>query len=309
MWTRFENRVNWFVVNFAWLIVVLLLGGIAEGALIYEPFDYTAGAGLAGLTGGTGFGSPASAWADNQSGGGEADNIGSGSLSYGGTVGTGNSLRMTDVSLGSTDTRTFPIIAGTAGTQTWISFLMSVQNPPAGGFSQSDGAYFFVRTGSGLSPRWGVFDNGSGQKYFGMSSSDAGDYPQLLSSVKFQSNVTYLVVCEIDWVNAVSQNDPEVIRLYVNPQAGSASPPTYDLQRSDLNVATGSTGASGTNRLDRMGFASGEAGTEWIFDEVKIGSSYVDVIPVPEISSSPLVFAVMLASGIFAIFRRVTSLR
>lgn len=269
--------------------------------LVYESFDYTVGSELNGQSGGTGFGSYA--WLDSSSviQPGNRDTVSLGSLDYGSLETDGNSALAVSANDATTSsvTRRFTNIPGTAGTSTWVSFLFALKHTAA---PLTTGDYSALAVSAVTSPGplgsayFGIYndpDGEPGDKVFGIGSSQiiqAG-----LSTVPLVADQTYFLVARIDW-NAGSI--PEDISLYVNPILGG-SEPTVASASASIKIAAGST-ADGTNRLLSLGLYAGEVGPEWAYDEIRIGSTFADVVPIPE----PTAGAILLASGVFLWWRR-----
>jgi len=265
---------------------------------VYEGFSYTAGSTLQGRNGGTGFGS--TTWQDNQNPvASEMDVIASGSLSHGNLLTTGNALSQTSAAAGgSVDSRTFTTIAGANAATTWLSFLVRMD----GTLASDSTAWLGLRPNStGEAPFLGVFTNASNEKVFGIGSNVAGSKPNVFSSISFAAEQTYLVVASITWNTASGGN--ELVKLFINPTLGGAAPTVADASRNDLNIAT----AANTNRLTSMELASGGNSVQWKFDEVRIGTTFADVTPVPEpatAATAGFVFALCAVRAVRRVRRR-----
>jgi hypothetical protein len=263
---------------------------------VYESFDYVAGQQLKTKNGGTGFGTYT--WADGSTPGNE-DLIAPGSLAYSGVQTAGNSLVMvspTD-SLTPNDTRRITTIKPAAGTTTWVSFLFALESTAA--LASTDYASFTlspVTTASG-GPYFGVFNDpvgAPGDKVFGIGSSPTS--PLSPSSVSFVEDQTYLLAARIDW-----SAGNETISLYVNPLAGATegllSPAAVT---TDVNIANG----NGTNQLISIGLFAAGVGTEWAFDEIRIGTTYADAVLAAAPEPSPFVLLSLVAGSVLLWRRR-----
>lgn len=264
--------------------------------LVYEPFDYASDSLVNLQNGGTGF---VEAWADDSLMGNQ-DSISSGSLSYSGLSTSGNSLRMVSPTtpIGADVMRRFTTIPGTAGTTTWVSFLFAFEGSSAP-LASGDFAALALSPTTQISygPYFGIYDdpNGSpGDKVFGIGTSETN--PVALSDIAFVPGQTYLLVASIEWHAGTAV---ETVNLYVNPALASA-PITPDATLTALNVATnGSSG--GTNRVLKTALFAGGVGTNWIFDEIRVGTTYADVaVAVPESRAGSLI----LLGGAFLFLRR-----
>lgn len=274
------------------------LARTGAATLVYESFDYTAGSELLGQSGGTGFGSYT--WSDS-SAPGNRDTISSGSLSYGSLPTAGNSALAVSPTNATTSNvrRRFSDIPGTAGTTTWVSFLFALKQtaaPLTTGDYATLAVSAFTLPGALGTVHFGIFekpDGEPGEKVFGIGSTQitaAG-----LSEVPLVAQQTYFLVARIDW-NAGS--NPEDIYLYVNPTIGGSEPSGASASAS-IKIGAGST-ADGTNRLASLGLYAGEIGPEWAYDEIRIGSTFADVTPIPE----PTAGACVLAAGVFLWWRK-----
>jgi hypothetical protein len=253
--------------------------------LVYESFDYAANGNLGGQNGGIGFSSAANGiWTDASQPGNE-DLIRPGSLAYPGLQTAGNSLSMVSPTniLDPTSSRRLTTIKPAAGDSTWVSFLFALENTSAP-LSSTDFACFTVSPSSGLGagPFIGVFDdpNGApGDKVFGIGSSQGTALS--LSTVSLEEGQVYFLMARIDWVNG-----NETVTLYVNPAVGAeAGSLTPSAVTTALNVANGSN----VNQMSAIGLFAGGVGTEWAFDEIRVGTTLADVAPIPEPSSLALV--------------------
>ena len=269
--------------SFALLLLGLLSGGGSAKAdlQVAEPFDNTAGVEIIGQGGGTGF---ADVWGTE--GGDSAQNVvGLGSLPGGTLLVSGNSLNSNAAIL----TRELTEIPGTAGTQTWVSFLFSAQVPSLSG---ATGGSIGLSAISSLDHGFwmGMFQSGENM-VLGLGS--LYDAPMDLSSVVVSPNQTYLLVASIDW-NA--GETPETIRLFVEPEIGGLPPlPASAAAATSRNISTD----AGTNRLTWMGVASLVPEGSVAYDEIRIGTTFADVTPVPEPS-----VLVLAALGLGLVVRR-----
>lgn len=257
--------------------IALWLSPAKASLLVYESFDYSSGTELSGKGGGFGF-AESSTWADT-SVAGNRDTITSGTV-YGGLQTNGNALRMVSPtnSLSGNVRRQTTLIDGLAGTTTWVSYLFSMENSAAP-LASGDWAVMSISgvipPGPTLTVHFGIYSDPGGGKVFGIGSSNVDSLA--LSSVAFIPSEVYFIVARIDW-NAGSAG--ESVRLYINPPTGSAEPLLSEAAASTdgVNIASG----SGANRILSVGMNSGDVSKEWMFDEIRIGTTFADVAPVPE---------------------------
>ena len=229
-------------------LAALLLTPVAHAALIAtEQFSYTAGA-IAGKNGGSGF---TSVWR----GGGTVDAVGQTypglATDGGGYVSDGNNgANFRD--LGST--------YGADGTTIFVSLLISAQpgfsttNPDYAGFSFFDGgdARANERFYLGQTFRQGV--------YGFVRDGDSDN----LSSASV-STASSLLVLEINFLAG-----PDNVSLYINPTTGLAAPD-----------GTPTIASVTSFNFDRIRIQSGFNAAPFKFDEIRIGTTYADVSPVP----------------------------
>lgn len=260
--------------------------GLRADLLIYEPFDSDPGTVLLGNEGGSGFVTP---YEEYDSGFPEdLDYVKPGSLSYAGLQTSGNSALSVAINeTGSPLIRETENAAGPAGSTTWVSFLFALEGS-SGPVGPLDGFLFAMSAqtlfGSSSSAYLGLYQSG-GDLYFGIGNSSAGVAD--LSSTAFVPGDVYFVVASIEWDG---NGTDEVIHLYLNPVPGGAAP--------DPSMAIASTSALGidlpssnTNQLDNIAIFTADIGTEWAFDEIRIGQTFADVAPfaIPEPSTLALI--------------------
>ena len=233
-------------------IAALLLTTVAHAASIAtEQFIYPAG-GIAGQNGGSGF---ASSWR----GGGTVDAVGQTypglPTNGGGFVSNGgNGANFRD--LGST--------YGADGTTIFVSLLISAQpgftttNPDYAGFSLFDGGDLKAneRFYLGQTFRQGV--------YGFVREGDSDNF----SSGPVSTASTFLVA-EINFLPGADK-----VSLYINPTTGLAAP-----------NGTPTTASVTSFNFDRLRIQTGFNTAAFKFDEIRIGTTYADVSPVPEPTS------------------------
>lgn len=249
--------------------------------LLYEGFDYPAGSYLDGADGGDGFNG---SWTDNEN---IPSVMAASSLSYPGVATSGGSL----IIKGSLEKRNIDVISPQNGSTTWISFLFSTSSEAISTGGMARLSVSPSNTASRL--QIGVFDSG-GKFYFGLQSAGTPVLSQtlFLSSVEFEPQKTYLIATSITW--DTSGVAPETIRMYVNPALDGSTLGAPVVTRADMNIETNQN-ASGISRLDRMSIEAG--GADWIFDEIRIASSFASAVPEPAACALILVGVVSLVGA------------
>jgi hypothetical protein len=241
-------------------LAILLASDGAVGALVaYEGFDYSANADINGLNGGEGF---SGGWTDVW----EKSGITGQGLVFSGLQTSGFALHAdspADALIGRMLSSSF---AGTNGSETWFSFLLN-----AASLSDESHAIMWLRpAGNSFTTyaRFGVFHRDKNQ-FFGIGTNADERY----SNIPFLEGETYLIVGSISW-NAAGN---ETLSLYINPSSGSGAP-TPSFSTSDFNLT------AGVSRIQLRTDGSGA----WTYDEIRLGGSFADVVPVPEVSTSTM---------------------
>jgi len=270
------------------LAVMLTIGAPSAGAslLVYEGFDYSDGSGIHGQGSGSGFQGSWENWLALTDGTVKGGSLPSNSVSTG-----GNSLSTTYSFL----RRPIEEIPGTPGTETWSSVLFSLSVSTV---DPTTVGTFMLSSVDGMdSAIWiGVFSDGS-QTFFGLGSNY--DTALSLSSISPVAGETYLLTVSIEW-NA--GDAPETVRLYLNPPAGTTPDPGSAIATSsDVNIAP-PWDPGLPNRIAHVGIMGIVPEGEVIFDEIRIGDSFADVVSVPEPTTAGLV---AIALGALARSRRV----
>jgi hypothetical protein len=239
--------------------IALIFGGrsVAVGAPIAsESFDYTNGSKLAGLNGGSGW---SNAWSATDNGTGTGPTITSPGMSSA-TVQT-SGLKTTVPSTNVGAFRTPSSSPDVDGNTVYISFLVqntSGQNVGYTGLSlfNSGNEVLFLGKPNGAST-WGIDPKGA------PAGTALSNYSTLNAS---------LLVYRIDFGAGTTPGN-ERVRLYVNP-SGSAEPSTFDAMVAD----------KGNFTWDRIRLQAGSTpppGTTADWDEIRIGTTYADVVPEP----------------------------
>lgn len=232
------------------------------GLLAYEPFNYAVGSSLAGQTPASPGGGFTGAWAVP---GGTAT-MQSGSLvassSYGGystsapsLATTGNSVAITGAGPNTANINLASPITATAAAPIWYSFLLD----PTQQWSVLTLAASNVSFGS-FNGTWGI----------GIIGSSVGQ----VTGGTATAGTSYLMVLEDQGPTTTGGKD--TLSLWVDPNPGATAP-------SELNVANGPPILTDPNltvgSVTQLQLATGQSG---VFDELRIGTSYADVTPVPE---------------------------
>ncbi len=264
------NAKNWVVsvmVNVIYTLPVVFTSSTTNAAITaYEPFNYAnVGGDLNGQSGGgsSGF---SGVWSGNTS-----FNVSNGSLVSPVQPFPTSGNAMTAVAFGSNRDVSRPLSTplGTEGTTRYISFLMR----PEGILHQGafDGWFSVSLRGS---QEVNVV-MGSGDFYnleIGRTAS-----PTTKKAVVGETN---LFVVRVDFTEGV---DP--VRLFINPQPGAPEPAIASASQINLDVDL-------INQVVLTG--PGAYGV----DELRIGTSYADVLPVPEPSTAAVAAAIyLLLSG------------
>lgn len=237
--------------------------------LLSESFDYSTG-NLAGQAGGTGF---TGAWTTVGDAG--AATVQAGSLAYSTLATSGNKTYVSPNVAASGASRTFSNMnSGTV----YMSFLIN----------QDEGTRFFaLRLYDGAAQNLLIGRGTAGTSWIlGNTLGVAQD-----TGVAATLDTTFLMVLRIDF-NASGAN--ERLRLYVNPTLGTEpltaqvdGTTTSSFQINKLDIAGGQTGGGNT------------VSKGW-FDEIRFGTTYADVTPVPE----PATLALLSLGGLAVLFLR-----
>jgi hypothetical protein len=253
--------------------------------LSYEGFNYSVGANLDTQSGGTG-------WAANWgqfTGDGTGYTNTSGSLSDPThTLLTSGNKVSTGASSSSFEARYNQITNyGGNGTTNFFSILIRPDNLGASGQDSSGGdGYFFLQLYGG---------SGVGNTLFAGKNSESADWGLVqgtttnnhsFSSIAAVSNQTVFLVVEGDYTSGA-----DTFKLFVNPTPGAPEPA---VPSATLSFDIGTQNGLGINT------GNGAAAS---YDEIRVGTTFASVTPVPEPSAFVLV-AFGLASLVGYRFRR-----
>lgn len=270
------------MIRFAiYFVLIALTSSLHATLIIYEPFDYVpTGSQITNKNGGTGFGG--NSWAGSAT----YDVIRAGSLSSGALRTQGNSLLIGDgTSNGSYATRDFPKIDGITNETTWLSSLFQMSATSSSGLTSSDVGYFAVRASSSVGVRFGVFSDpeNEGRLTLGLATYSGGVTTYSFSRILFQPTVIYNLVASITWEALTAK---ESIYLYINPDENEVLSPASADAFGQVHLGL----SSGTQRLNGLEVTGGAHGTQWVFDEIRIGQTLTDVMPIPEPRALVMVF-------------------
>jgi hypothetical protein len=232
--------------------------------IAYDGFNYTANATLASANGGTGW---SGAWSSVS--GGTVDVLNPG-LTFGSLETEGNRGVITPTSATTFSTRTLGTTLDT-GTR-YLSFL--AQNTNGG----TRGAGIVLRSSTG---EIGFVGQLNGTSTWGISQGSTS------TSTSFSSSSLSLLVLKIEF-NYSGTFDR--LSLAINPTPGGAEPGTYDAVIEGVDITTLSA-----LRL-QAGFTSGSVTTTIIgIDEIRVGTTFADVTPIPEPSAMALLLGGLVA--------------
>jgi len=232
------------------IFLLLLSIGFASTArasvLAFEPFDYSPGS-FNGANGGFGF---KTAWST-----GPDLSIQPGNLSVAGYSSVGNEVHLlSNTTNGATRTLTSNI--GAIGTDLWLSYMTEVE---------SSGAYSSLAIG-GL--HFGILGNTTGggppSSTWGMDLQ--GGIGQVFSQVPVVYGQTVRLVAHVQFLPG-----PDRIDLYVNPT--TITPPAVsDATKTDVDLIS--------QPLSLVTLVANIS--DVLYDDVRFGTTYADVAPVPE---------------------------
>lgn len=256
------------------LLMVVILGfllstsrGLAQ-LIAYDGFSYTTGAGgLYGSNGGTGW---ASAWTGFPTSS-SFNTVNSGSMSYTDAQSTsltttGNSVEIVS---GSTTAPSYTRALSSAltpstGSSVWLSFLGAGTGGSTMGLTLFNGSTQLLQLGnSGTNNAWGIRQLSGGSAF---SSSGVA-----MSSSVGTLGSTYLVVVKISF-----QDGADKVEMFLNPTLGTTDP------TSSTSLGYASQQLVDITSLSQIGFGVGTASQKLDFDELRIGTTYADVVAVPE---------------------------
>jgi len=255
----------------ACLFTLMLAASLCDSPALlyaYDGFNYTAGANVTGQNGGAG----------NWSGtwvGPTSTTVATPGLVYTGLTTTGNSAFDSNTA-GQGNVRSWTGLNSSSGSELWFSALV---NSPGTG---SD-LRLFALTTTGMVPGGG---NGIGFSLSNLTVRAQLDGAVSANITTLTANTTYLLVARLSFFDTPASDQ---LTVWVNPTIGTTVP-------------TGGTTMTGSFdsyvSAPVAGFRGGSAWSGKI-DEVRLGTTYADVVTVPE----PGAIALLLGGGLGAFFQ------
>ena len=249
----------------ATVVMAFLALPASADLLAYDGLDYTDGVAIRGLSGGFGWDTAWTGSSDTA-----ANTIIGESLGFKNLLTSGGKAHWSTAhSAGRRATDTF----GAAGTTRWFSMLWRPQNLTADQFS-------------GMLVGKPLFNNGVGNVVVGhvgqgstIAMNNDGGSGVVLSNTTWQNDQIYFLVLKVDFASG-----PDTISLFVDPTPGGPDPLTPNAVKTDLDL-------TGADLLGNIGF--GGFGGE--FDEVRYGTTFLDVAPIASAASpEPAVLPLLL---------------
>jgi hypothetical protein len=258
--TQFGRRNSAYVSGFLAISAATLAlpGSLSAALTVYEPFNYTAASTLGGQNGGTGF---SGAWSAAVG----SSTVSSPSLSYASLSTVGNRATTTAASATTQNRGLSASLGGVTGT-TYISFLLR----PDAATSAANAEFGLVGTTASLFV--GKASSGNTSNYL-LDTLSTGGGTQNASSTAFANGTAVLMVLRADFVGGGG----DTFKLFINPTS-TTEPGSADATKSGYDLGTVGT----IQFTGNLGFS---------FDELKIGSSYADVVPEPSTYAAGLAVA------------------
>ena len=279
--------------------IAILAGGLvlamnaAAGAagVAQDTFEsYTPGSQLNGQNGGTGFTGPyvvdpnllanvtVTTRALNYANGSVASNGGSNAVSIADAANSNNLISRPFTAQTGTVYYSFLLTSNSAGTEDDF-FQVGLSGTATGEPPVSVGASFQTSPGAGPMQYYARVPAGAANASFGTT------------PVNYNGTATNFLVAKVSKVNGSSTYNQ--VDLFVNPSSGTE--PTATITRTAAADAAGEP-ASLSNFIFRT--ARLDAGDLYTFDNLTIGTTYADVVPVPEPASAGLL--ALAATGLLA---------
>ena len=260
---RYRGR---FVLLLLSLSALVSLRSPASATLLFEEsFNYPANQSINKKSGGVGFVSGTNGvW--NRSSQTFSDQVSSTGLTFQNLATSGNAL-LSHVEGGDDDEhqsiRWINPVPLSEDFSYWFSFLMRLDSIPEGtSISDFEGYVALMPANSGYSLRIGVSRGGSSISV----TSNTLTSPKYSATDSITIGRTYFVVLHIAASNTGT--------IYLDPTPGDASP-------SDLSKL-GSGALNIPAQFSRLGIFTTGVGADWMFDEFRMGTTYLDVAPIPE---------------------------
>ena len=236
-----------------------------SGLLAYEGFEYPVGSELDMQDGGFGF--DGEWFEESMTGFTGTSEVKAGSLSAGNLQTEGNHVLLTSGQFTPfTSQRSLATSIGQAGTTVWLSFVM---RGPGGDSSNMGGVLLQTLSDSDVGGRGALFigDIGESSNY-GLSEVSSFSFPSSNRDAStVRATTQSLLVVRMEFRDGVDQID-----LFVNPTAGG----TQQLNPSaSLNLEMG----NGQALVDLVSYSTGGGTSQYVVDELRVGTSYVSVAP------------------------------
>lgn len=265
-------------------------------SLLYDGFDYAAGESVIGKNGGSGNWAPSDgAW--RTTGTPSSTLLVGGSLGYTDTNGaslatSGNHLSVTTAVTGGVyrNVSGISVTQEQGGTATyWLSFVGNTSGIPVPGGTGVPYAALTLNT-NGDAFMVGAFGSGSQWR----TRVGSGNYSSATGVPS--STAQAFVVVRID----VNLNGDDSIHLWLNPELGSE--PTLS---SAISSTTGSYWSGESFLLSNIRVGTSGTGSLGItLDEIRLGTTYSAVSPIPEASASALMSGGLVFCVVFFVLRR-----
>lgn len=270
-------------------VAIVLAVATAEAALVvYEPFSYSAGP-LAGKNGGSGF---SGAWIDRSTDASvSVPGLAYGSLSTAGNKALGN----TTISVA----RTFDSTGLTGnGAVYWFSYLFAAPDAVSVGSSAS-GVSFFSDVNGPFSQAGGFYLNcnvTSNTNLLLDTRIGGGFGPQVnVPGTNYHSGNPILIVGQITFSDLPNQDKLEI---WVDPALTGSAPtdsPTVSYLNGNWNPVASADTAVYWTKYDEP---------DRVIDEIRLGTSYADAVPIPEPSTYAMALAGLACGGYVVVRRR-----
>lgn len=290
----------------------VLTANLHAALLLYDGFDYTAGELLAPTNGSPGqFNATVNTnwfYAGAITANNNPPGIGSGSLNYsdvsapgygGLNPPTGNSVLYDTTQLGNARIQVVPsqVPAGAAGVTYYYSGLLKVSS--IGSLGTGNGLYFASFNNS-VGAQASAISQGSALMRLRANPADTNTFQVgiakntgtatgniVFSSSAYAPGTTLFLVAAYEFVSGTAN---DVAYLWINPDVstfGTATPPAPDLISNPSGVADQALFSLLLRTVNTTGNPS------FMFDELRVGTSWADVTPVPE----PAAAALLLLAG------------
>lgn len=288
-------RITALIKGVAFILLALSITSVRSATLAFDNFEeYSVGVSLNGLNGGTGWGN---AWTANASGVSViiSDHLLTYTSTDGFIYGGGASIA---VSGGNSIAAAFRDISFTVsdGSDVYASMLFQVTRQDGATGTMIDNPF------TSWSPRDGAFDAAVDNSLVigGNARARARVNNQTISvTTPLQYNTTYLVVvCFSGW----DDGSYKTTTTWLNPSIDDLNSGNAAIRATITQTAGGSTLFDGLQlRTNALGVGS-EAHT-FYFDDIRIGTDWMDVVPIPEPSTGTQLFTIF-AAGAVVLWRR-----